>query len=670
MQTISIEEKAIKTYHKNMIYLQEKQRGLYKKIVDFETALERGYYSSRYELEYKEEGYFDVLEKETEKYLYGKDSNRYAEIAAESIDYEKRENLFETFHLYRFSEEGVRDLNEQHISENGFSAIAPIMHFTTKVATKETTMRAIKKFLFFGTGLGTHLETIHNKIRSEVYLIIEEDLELFRLSLFVTDYAHLGEESTLYFSVFDEEDVFREQLNTFLEDRFIYNHYLKYFFMLSAHEEMLKKTQSHFASQSQLLFTYNALLANYIKPLQHLKNGYRILNIHALSKMDPFKKKPILVLAAGPSLARNIGWVKENANKFVIIAVTAVLKQLEKAGIKPDIITHVHSFEDSNAHLNNLESIDFIKDAVAIFSASAPVSFVKRFDSSKVYLIEGVTAYKKEFGIFSASNVGNFSAGIAFLLGSEKIYLLGLDLAMDQKTGKTHIDTHSFVDQVDLQREEALEDAVDLKKSLLEIRGNFTDKITTSVLFDTYIYEFSILVDHYKKPYQQVYNLSEGAYLKDTIPLHPEDFDIMKSEKIDKVDLYNKVFKVFENFSAKELTSEEKKHLDSRLEYAEKVRSTLARYQNRKYANIDEYQYHLIGLIIELLGSEEEQTLDLSMIYQNYFQYIMSFIFDMLNTRELENPKHKIKKIHKILIEQLSKIEKVYEEGVQEYLGS
>ncbi len=67
MSKPSIEQIAITTYQNNLLYFQKEQPRVYEKVTAFENAVANGYYQEKYELEYKEEGYFDVKEKSSGK---------------------------------------------------------------------------------------------------------------------------------------------------------------------------------------------------------------------------------------------------------------------------------------------------------------------------------------------------------------------------------------------------------------------------------------------------------------------------------------------------------------------------------------------------------------------------------------------------------------------------
>jgi hypothetical protein len=73
--------------------------------------------------------------------------------------------------------------------------------------------------VFFGIGLATHIRDIAKKVQAQRYLIVEHDLELFKLSTLITPYYDIGKESELVFSVLESEDEFLEKAKEFLAQK-------------------------------------------------------------------------------------------------------------------------------------------------------------------------------------------------------------------------------------------------------------------------------------------------------------------------------------------------------------------------------------------------------------------------------------------------------------------
>ncbi len=230
-----IEQKAIETYTKNLSYLSKEHPDLHRKIELLSLALQNGQYKEKYAIEYKEEGYFDLLELSTGKWLYGSHSGKLAKKAALGVNYNKTDGVIETFYNFKFDESAVNTAKNTDPTISSFATTAPVISYIDGIIDKKnTTMRKIYKFIFFGTGLGLHIDEIDRKIDASIYLIVEDNLEIFRASLFVTDYSRIGKKSKIHFSIMDNDYSFKEKFNKFFHDAFIRNNYLKYFLFQEA----------------------------------------------------------------------------------------------------------------------------------------------------------------------------------------------------------------------------------------------------------------------------------------------------------------------------------------------------------------------------------------------------------------------------------------------------
>jgi len=670
MQQQTIEETALQTYQENILYLQEKHYDVFEKITALESAIEHGHYQERYELQYKEDGYFDVRERDNEKWLYGKSSIEHAKLAAQSIDYTKEGNLFETFYDVVIEDEDAASYDDAPITHTPYSASARIINYHNKYAQKQqTTMKKIYKFIFFGTGLGLHISEIHKKIKSHVYFITEDDLELFRLSLFVTNYKALTDEGAiLYLSIFDDQEEFEEKSNNFLKEMFIYNHYLKFFHILSSNNTRIKDFQKVILSLGYLVFNYAALTSGILRPLEHIKNHYKILNVSKPFNSSFVSTKPFLVLGAGPSFQQNITWIKENQHKFIIVAVSALLSALEEHDIKPHIITHVHGFDDALPHVQKVKDITFFDTTIEMFSTFTTASFLSYFQKENIYLFQGTSEFKKGFSAFSASNIGALTYGLLLRLGVDKLYLLGLDFAIDEKTGATHTASHEYTKQLNIKKTSYdVEDDISYNNSVILTKGNFKEKVKTSLMLDSFKKQADLMTKLYKRKSTKIYNLSDGAHLQETTALQPSEVKI--DELMDFTKTYHTLKEIYEKNSENRLTKEDIEALKAKLIYIKKLKTILQEYSQRKYSTMDIFHYNLLGLFQDILAEDfDEDARELNDVISMYLQYISGFIFDIINTKELKNEKHHIKALNKIIIFEINKLITHYEDFLEDFL--
>lgn len=668
MSATNIEEQAIQTYQENLLFLQGTDPKLYEKLEALNLAIEKGYYKERYSLEYIN-GYFDVQDFETKKFLYGEDSTTYGTQVAKSIDFTKIDNLFETFYNVNLSKEDLKEIEDQSPDQSSWSSAAALIDYSHEFASKTTTMKKLYKFIFFGVGLGSHLLEVHKKLQSNVYYIIEDDLELFRLSLFVTPYQKLSDNgAVLYFSIFDEDSDFRNKTMMFLNEQFVYNHYIKFFYMLSHDKKRMHDVQNIIVGQTYLTFNHSALMTSLLRPLEYLKKGYKILDINSSYQNTLFQRKPVLLIAAGPSFEKKIQWIIKNQGKFIIVIVSALISKFEEIGVKPDIITHVHGFEDAMPHLKKVKEISFFDDTIELFGGMSYPPFVENFKKENVFIFEGSSRYKDNYGGITSSNIGALSYGLLLMLHTDRLYLLGLDFAPDQSTGKTHISSHAHTRNLKLEKDETLGGEVEYKNEIIEVEGNFQKIVFTSLLLNGMKEECDAISKTYKCSYNTIYNLSDGVKINDTKPLDIFDTSINTLTPLNKSDLHKELKTLFNSRSQNYLTQNEVKNIYKKIEYYDSVLDILNKHLSTPQPNLDKYHYNLLGTFYNILTdtNEEVHSSDMNYIITLYLQFVSGYIFDLINTKEITNHKRLIKHLDKVVIPQITKVIKYFKDKMLE----
>ena len=667
-----IEKKAVETYEKNLTFLKLIQPLLAEKINSLENAINNGFHTQKYSLEYKEEGYFDVMELSSENLLYNMNSNEYAELVAKSVNFNKTDNLYETFNDVHIDDEFAKELEEMSIVDNSYSGAAALINYSNKYADKnKTTMKKLYKFIFLGVGLGLHISEIHKKIKSNVYFIIEDDLELFRLSLFVTDYKELtAEGSELIFCIFEDKDMFRELTKIFLQKHFIYNHYIKFFHMLSHSDKKLKEIQSIIVGQTYLTFNYSALTTSLIRPLLHLRDGYRLLNIGASYKESAFYKKPVLILGAGPSFGNNIEWLKKNHKKFIIIAVTPLLAKLEEIGIKPDIITHVHGFSDAMPHVQKVKNMSFFDGTISLFGGFTEPQFRDYFKKENVFIFEGSSRYKRWDTGITASNIGTMTYGLMLKLSTRELYLLGIDFAMDQESGKTHSDNHNYVQSMELKEDDSIGGGLVYRTEILQIKGNLRDKVYTTLLMNGWRIDCNAVSRTYKnEDNENIFNLSDGAFIDDAKPMRLDDEKITKLKNIDKEVLYNELKNYLNEKSENSFVRSEIENLYVKIDYCDRISNIINEHIRQNYKDINSYHYHLIGVFYNILTDEgEEGSSDTNYIITLYLQFVSGYIFDLINTKEIRNERKLMRQLNKVVFPQILRVINYFKNELEEFI--
>ena len=501
---------------------------------------------------------------------------------------------------------------------------------------------------------------IHEKLKSKTYLIVEPNLELFKLSLFVTNYAKLAQEANLILSIAEDELNFRNSFDQFYNESFVFNHYFKFFQLSNNFSFYIKTIQNKLVSQDFYTYPYNRTFLSLYRTHSYIMEEYKLLDISRIHNLD-FTKKPILYLAAGPSLQKNIEFVKKNQNKFTIVTIYATLPLLEKHNIKPDIVTQYD--EQNHAVLNTLEKIEdinFFKNTIFIFSSHVNTKLMNSFRKENIYIFQAMFDLKKGFGTLTSPSIGELTYALLLILGAKKVYLIGLDLAFDTQTGETHIEGHSganaFANLKD--EEDSSEENYSYRKNTIRVKGNFVDTVKTTPSFKTNIDSFSYFTEQFKQADVEIYNLSNGAYLLDTIPLKIENIQInsLEDKKIDSTVIINDLNKI----STVNYSTEDMENKNLKISNAKKMKKALESFfKIKNYTKFGDYQNNLIITLQTLLFNENKDS-DLKSVLTNYSQHVIPFIFHLFNVNTEKKNLSFIYELNKVLKIQFNKIVDTY----------
>lgn len=647
----NINDLVIKNFNDNISYIEKNHPLLFSKLTALDSAIENGFYHEKYELVY-ENDCFDVLELSTKKYLYDNNSTLHAELATKSVDYTLDDNLFESFYKHDISDEELAQYEKEKDFDHHMSGYASILHYIQKHSSEETVLKKINKYIFFGTGLGLHIEAIDRKIKSKVYFIIEDDLELFRLSLFTTNYKLLSSTSKIIFSIFEDEQEFTDSSKKFLDEFSYYNHYIKYFQMLNCSND--KRNLFHIAitNQPHLLFFYNSLLTQYMKPLRYISDNYKFLDKSIDLSKSKISEKPFLLLAAGPSLQKNTKWLKENYKKFITIAITSILPFLEKEEITPDIITHLDAFDNANMHFDNPKSLDFLKNSICIFSARLPIEIMNRFTKEQLFLFENGTQYLNRSLKPSAPCVGSITYQILLLIKAKNIYVLGLDQTIDNKTGKTHSDSQEYLTVLETNENAFNGSEMKFKESLFYVEGNYGDKQLTTPHFKAAIDTINASTNKLKQSKQNIYNLSSGAKFNDTISKKCSEVNIIEQNiEYSLLDIFNEnsFYSSSENFIYS---------FKNKLSYAKDLKGYINKFLNHDFINESEFIENLELLSNKFTQQNELKNHEIARVIDTYLNYVITYIFNFFNTQKSSTKDYN--KIKGLLSNQLLKIIEYY----------
>ncbi len=658
----NIEEMAFSNYETNMRYFKKNHETLYNKLIALDTLISDGRYSQKYELEYKDE-YFDILDIESKSYFYKQNSLDHAKNIADNVSFKKDEATIETFYNIVFDDEDTEILDSLSLLNNDMGAIAPIVNYTHKNSYKLNRMQRVSKFIFFGTALALHIPQIMEKVKSSHILIIEDDLELFKLSLFTVDYGAIFQNYDVVFSIQENNTTLHKYFTTFISKGFLDSNYIKYSLLADNYLDKIKTIQNFIVSQDFLTYPYYKLLARDIFAPTYIAKRFNFINFKKKIKKSLFSSKPTIVISAGPSLDKNIEWLRKHKYTFTIICVLAATKTLIKNGITPHIVISIDYTAGSLDFLDN-QTYSALENSIFLFCSYVPEPLVNLFSKDKVFFFEQGVDYKKDHITLHAPSVGETSYAVSLLLGAKEIYLLGLDLALDQETGMTHAKDH--IGNRKLAENEP-SNKFSILQSTLYIKGNFIQDVKTLSVMNLSVQAFKALTSLHKKSFQKVYNLSNGAYLEEAIPLHIEDIELKNRTNLDFTATIKSLQKEFSSISSSKASKEERNILKDRINEASHIKKYLLAYSKVEINTLEDFSQSL-SLIIVSISLQEDKSSHIRGIFTYYNRMVIGYISAFFNTADLTDKDYHAKQINTILTKQFIKIIDYYIEGLNKHL--
>lgn len=663
----SIEKKALETYKINLNYFSKEHAEVHKKITLLEQAIQNGSYIEKYALEYKN-NYFDILELSSGNYLYNQDSNKHAKELAKTINHKKSDAVIEGFYNQHLTQLQVEQLEEKVDIRSPLFAAAKIIQYCNSVTSKNDEMKDIFKFIFCGIGLGLHLHEIEKKTKSSMVFIMEDNLELFRISLFSTNYKELSKKAKLFFSIMDSDSELKKVFDDFFTQGYTHNHYIKYALLSQGDIPKVKRIQNSIISSVYLTYPYSMQLLELLRAPEYLVEKYHFINLsknHFSS--SPLSNKPVLLIASGPSLGNNSKWLQENHEKFFIVAVLSSVKTLYSLNIKPDIVTHIDSLPVSARLFDGIDRENFFDKTIFIFSSVTSKNVFDLVPKEKIYCIESATHYKQGFRTVSAPSIGETTYAISLFLGVTQLYLLGLDLALDPETKSTHSKEHVFVKQVQENSIES-EQYTSMQHTMFYTKGNFLQEVPTTPIYKISADAFNIISKHFLQKEQKVFNLNNGAYLEGATPLHVEGFDTTTLLTLSRAEKSKQLKAFFDEISENSMSEDDIENLDKQIQEAQRLFEVVQEF--KKSVQTNSYALYIkefYALYIELLNLNSENKYDINRLFSSYLQYIVSYIFDVFNTKEFKNEAKHIKELNDIYIKQLKKILDLYLKTMRVY---
>jgi hypothetical protein len=282
-----------------------------------------------------------------------------------------------------------------------------------------------------------------------------------------------------------------------------------------------------------------------------------------------------------------------------------------------------------------------------------------------VFFFENGTSYKKELGNLSAFCVGSTTYFLLIALGVSELYLLGLDLALDFNTGKTHITNHPDSRSLNISKNLDEVDTITFRDTVITVDGNLRPTVFTTPDFAYSVDVINTVSTGFKEDKQQVYNLSDGAKFSNTIETDAASLEMNSFSTIDKKILHVNIQNEFNENSSNCLSYDESNEIIKRILNAKSIKNTIELWQENKFDTTKKFLESLGTLVQQLCYSSSNESYDLALIYQEYLKIISPYIFDFFNHEISSDANIFVKKIQIMLCTHLLEIVNLYINGLE-----
>lgn len=575
-------------YQKNLDFFKEDLPDIYEQIEEFSNKLSSGEVQEKYALEILSEGYFDIVNLENNGFFYG--TNTYVD-ADGRVAY----NDFSTessWNLLRQSSVG-----NKLVKSEVFQDVLPIVDYINeKVDLDHIQFKEIFKMVFIGTGLGFHINEIYKKLQPKNILIIEPEIEIFRLSMFTVDYTIFNGTNRKLFITLDDNKIAREKkYHEFYAYQDFLNFNIKNYKLLQNHEYIKDELNEFFSLNHPGLFPYKLILDNLHVTLELMKQGKLFLNQSKILENRVLEKENVLLISAGPSLDNYVEWIKKNQSKFMIVCVDVILKKLEKNNIVPDIVVSIDPHELCADYLN-IENKSFLNNTAIIFLSQQHEKTLEVVSGLHTYFAQSVPIIDELGYLGSLPNVGTFSLNIALQLGAKKLFLIGSDAAFNQETGDVYSKDSSWK-VVDPLTHKANDKNKITIFDTLEVKGNLRDTVKTNRKLFAFKKDYENFLQAVGVEEHEIYNLSDGVYIEGMKPLTQDNLEkrIQNQNDLTK-DILDRLAKVSEDI--------EDFDFDEIVVIVNSILRKINKYKKMTFKNRDDFLQNKLDLMIWIL----EQT--------------------------------------------------------------
>ena len=303
----------------------------------------------------------------------------------------------------------------------------------------------IWSFILCGLGIGHAIAPLREQVSSDgLIIVLEPDLTTIKTALSIADVSEALQEDRLVFVTSADPADLHAKLDRHASLLMLGTRFVVLPAYVRLHEEFFRVVRglitdyAAFARMSLVTLVANARITcrNIANNLPAYLASPSIDGLRAR-----FRGYPAVVVAAGPSLGRNVDQLKEARDRAVVIAVQTTLKPLLARGIQPDFVT---SLDFSDLSKRFFEGVDpggtelvaepkASWEVIDAFCGGAPGASQR--PARRLCMLANDFAIKcvgpqlgRRGGLRAGSTVAHLAFYLAEHLGCDPIIIIGQDL--------------------------------------------------------------------------------------------------------------------------------------------------------------------------------------------------------------------------------------------------
>lgn len=374
----------------------------------------------------------------------------------------------------------------------------------------------------FGVGLGHHLYPLVAHTRCRDLVIVESEPLFINLSMYFVDWVEIYKtlKDRVAIIVTQNPDsaftLIRSHIHHknpgVLQAMFHFSHY-KSEYMDAIYKRYQEKSHIFFDGlgfyDDEKIMTRNSLMNIYLDSWRFCGDKKKSIGASAI------------IVGAGPSLNKDIDWIKSNQNNIIIFSGGSALQSLLTNGIVPDFHVEIENISLNYELLKPLVDNYDLSKTILICSSTMDPASARLFQRRIWFMREGVMASSllaPDLPMLSWQNpaVVNTAAAASVCLGFRNIFLLGADfgtanLGQHHSSG-TSYETHDELRKIEFKFPE-------------KTKGNFGGIVHTNAHMLNGLGTLKLLLSENRSVI--AYNGSGGAKIDKTIPIRSDRYKII-----------------------------------------------------------------------------------------------------------------------------------------------